>query len=167
MTDWDKELARFRADEEPTGGNWPCRHHGDENTELCGNCDTERCTDCLDSCPCLALEKKGIYLSFGCTVRCCFCEEIDTTGKNEWMVQARARWGYAFAHTGCILIRACRLKDKLDAVLAKPEPLTDVFVLVFDQVMPELFEGIDRKKIALWCEAQEAMEEAREAGPLN
>jgi hypothetical protein len=158
LVDWDRKLLDFRAATEPGREYGPCPHHAEDVTELCENCDISRCSLCLDSCPCLAMEAKGIYLSFGCITRCCFCGVVREKEGDPVLIHARARWGHAYAHSGCILIRANRLATNLEKVLAKPEPLPDVFSLVFDktQVCPEVFAEVDRAKIMLWCESQEA-----------
>ncbi len=154
--DWNLRLANFRADTDPTRDYGPCPHHEEDITELCDNCDTSRCTLCLDSCPCLLMEAKGVYLSFGNITRCCFCGYAGNGENDPSLVYERARWGHAYAHRGCVVIRANRLATNLDRVLTKPEPLPDVFSLLFEKVCPEIFAQVDRQKILLWCEAQTA-----------
>ncbi len=153
--DWSRRLANFRADTELGRDYGPCPHHPEDVTELCDNCDTSRCILCLDSCPCLLMEARGLYLSFGNITRCCFCGDMET-GKDPVLIHARSRWGHAYAHSRCVAIRANRLVKNLDAVLAKPEPLPDVFSLLFEKVCPEIFAEVDRQKILLWCESQQA-----------
>jgi hypothetical protein len=154
--DWDRKLADFMIDA-PLELESICSSHDEGSLASCDTCEQSRCIECLDICPCIAMEDRGIYLSFGSWNRCCFCGAIhDDAEESPYLVHARARWGHAYAHTGCLLIRAVRLEDKLDEVLAKDEPLADLFSLVFDQVKPELFEKVDRARIMLWCEMQEA-----------
>ena len=145
-------LANFRT--EGKHGNWPCRYHPDAETTTCDNCEVPRCLGCMESCPCQALERRGIYLSFGPVIRCCFCgvmEMMDTQG----MLHARSNWGDAYGHSGCIIIRANRLQNDLNEVLAKEDPLPDLFSLIFDQEMhPLVFEGIDRDRVDQWCAEQ-------------
>jgi hypothetical protein len=154
--DWDRKLADFMVDA-PLEPESICSSHDEGSLTSCDACEQSRCIECLDICPCVAMEDRGIYLSFGSFSRCCFCGAIHEDAETSpYLVHARARWGHAYAHTGCIGRRAEKLRDSLDEVLAAPEPLSDVFSLVFDQVMPELFVDVDRNKIMLWCELQEA-----------
>ena len=155
LVDWDRKLADFRADSDQDLGHAPCSH-GDDSAEECDNCEKPRCTECLDICPCVAMEAKGIHLSFGSITRCCFCAVIRTGDGGPSFIHVRARWGHAYAHYKCIFDRAVRLETRLDEVLAKEEPLSDVFSIIFDQVLPDLFKEVDRGRIMLWCEMDEA-----------
>ena len=153
--DWGRKLADFMIDA-PLELESVCSSHDEGSLTSCDACEQSRCIECLDICPCVAMEAQNIHLSFGSITRCCFCAVIRIGDGGPSFIHARARWGHAYAHYKCIFDRAVKLETRLDEVLARKEPLSDVFALVFDQAVPDLFEKVDRTRIMLWCEMQEA-----------